>query len=121
MIILRHFISIIGCLALLEIFPCPICRALFERRKEKRHEKERGSFTCSCGHILARWKGFVVPTFKLLAESPLLPKMPPENAIVPPVAATLETFTTEELIELFQQVNGRIGESLNSKQRGRIG
>jgi len=101
---------------LLEIFPCPICRAVFERRKEKRHEKERGSFTCSCGHVLARWKGFVVPTFTKLSESPLLPK-----AVDLPVAPPLETFTTEELIELFQQINGRIEESLNSKPRGRVG
>lgn len=53
------------------IFSCPMCLAVYQVCKERRAEKERGSFKCSCGHILAKWNGFVVPTFKLTKQSTL--------------------------------------------------
>jgi hypothetical protein len=54
----------------LDVFPCPMCSAVYKKQKERRPNKERGSFTCSCGHLLARWKGFVVPIFTKLQDSP---------------------------------------------------
>jgi hypothetical protein len=77
---------------------------LFERRTERRPEREKGSFTCSCGHVLARSKGFVVPIFAPLKSSSAARAMP-----------ALETFTIEELTELFQEINERIGESSNKQ------
>ena len=56
------------------IVSCPMCLAVYERRKERRLSKERGSFTCSCGHRLARWNGFWVPIFKKLKESSIFPR-----------------------------------------------
>jgi hypothetical protein len=52
-----------------EIFSCPMCLAVFEKRKEKRANKERGSFTCSCGHLIARWYSFFLPIFTKLRDS----------------------------------------------------
>ena len=58
-----------GCLMLPDIITCPMCRTVYERRKERRPEKERGSFACSCGHLIARWNSFVVPIFTLWMEA----------------------------------------------------
>jgi hypothetical protein len=52
-----------------EIFSCPMCLAVYEKRKEKRANKERGSFGCSCGHLIARWYSFFVPIFTKLRDS----------------------------------------------------
>jgi hypothetical protein len=46
-----------------------MCLAVYEKRKEKRANKERGSFTCSCGHLIARWYSFFVPIFTKLRDS----------------------------------------------------
>jgi len=48
-----------------------MCLAVYERRKEKRAEKDRNSFVCVCGHVLARWNGFVVPSFTKIKDSSL--------------------------------------------------
>jgi hypothetical protein len=55
---------------LLDILSCPMCSAVYEKRKERRPNKERGSFICSCGHLLARWRGYVVPIFTKLKDTP---------------------------------------------------
>jgi hypothetical protein len=83
---------------LLDICTCPMCRTVYERHKERRREKERGSFTCSCGHVVARWNGFAVPIFTPWVETP-------ESS------QPLEALSTEEPIDL-QKISGRIGESL---------
>ena len=57
-----------------EILSCQMCLAVYEKRKERRAEKEKGSFACSCGHVLARWNGFVVPVFVLLKRSSITPQ-----------------------------------------------
>jgi hypothetical protein len=57
-----------------QILSCPMCLAVYEKRKVRRPEKEKSSFACSCGHILARWKGFVVPFFVLVKRSTIRPQ-----------------------------------------------
>jgi hypothetical protein len=58
-------------MAKIEIVSCQMCLAVYERRKERRSARERGAFTCSCGHCLARWNGFSIPIFTKIKESSL--------------------------------------------------
>jgi len=58
-------------MAKIDIVSCPMCLAVYERRKERRSVKERGAFTCSCGHRLARWNGFWISIFTKIRESRL--------------------------------------------------
>jgi hypothetical protein len=51
-----------------------MCLAVYEKRKVRCLEKEKGRFACSCGHVLARWKGFVVPVFALVKRSTIRPE-----------------------------------------------
>lgn len=58
-------------MAKIDIVSCPMCLAVYERRRERRSVKERGAFVCSCGHRLARWNGFWILIFNKIKESPL--------------------------------------------------
>lgn len=45
---------------------CP-CGAKYERAEAQLPIKDIGIYECShCGHVLERWHGRVVPTFKLI-------------------------------------------------------
>jgi hypothetical protein len=55
----------------IDIVSCPMCLAVYERRKERRPQKERGAFTCSCGHLIARWNGYWVLICTKIKESQL--------------------------------------------------
>jgi hypothetical protein len=52
-----------------DIVICPMCGTVYERLKERVTTKAQSSFICSCGHLMARWKGFVVPSFIKMEES----------------------------------------------------
>lgn len=83
-----------------------MCRVVYERRKERRQEREHGSFTYSCGHLFARWKGFVVPIFTPLEHAPERPRRKPSGAL---------NAHNRGLIDPLQEINGRGGERLESR------
>jgi len=52
-----------------DIVSCPMCLAVYEKRRERRDTKARGSFGCSsCGHKMARWSSFWVLIFTRLDD-----------------------------------------------------
>ena len=55
-----------------DLLSCPMCLAVYLRHKQRRTEKSKGRFVCTCGHTIATWKGFVVPIFTKIKESTLL-------------------------------------------------
>ena len=55
------------------IVSCPMCLAVYERRKERHPQKERGAFTCSCGHVIARWNGHWALVFTKIKGSSVSP------------------------------------------------
>ena len=44
----------------------------YRRHKQRRTEKRKGRFICTCGYPIGSWKGFVVPIFTKIKESTLL-------------------------------------------------
>ena len=47
-----------------------VCGAKYERKVVKLPIKDIGEFACeTCGHVMERWRGRVVPTFKSIELS----------------------------------------------------
>ena len=60
-----------------DVVSCPMCLAVYQKRREKRRFKEQGGFTCSCGHKFTKWLSFWVPIFTKLTELPSKSKAAP--------------------------------------------
>ena len=52
------------------MYNCPHCRAVYEVKVKRAALKSEGSATCeSCGSMMAKWNGKVVPFFRLVPDA----------------------------------------------------